>query len=135
MSIVCPSPSRMTLTTRSSLFSLSALNCSFCQSFNGPNGNKDSNALDPVYWWFSFGAGLTKVLEGACQPYSPDLRNDLSQLVQGCRVGAVLNEEPYKIEMTAEGCQMEWGRPTLVLGCCVGAVLNEEPCEIEMTPL
>src|SRR5260221_9606911 len=66
MSIVCPSPSQITLMTHSSLFSLSALNCSFCQSFNDPNGNKDNNALDPVYWWFSFEVWLTKLMEGAC---------------------------------------------------------------------
>ena len=53
--------------------------------------------------------------------------------VLGCRVRAMLNEEPRDIEMTARGRPMQRSHPISVLGCRVRAVLNEEPCEIEMT--
>ena len=61
--------SPMTLTTRSSLFSLSALNSLLTllivQRTDGDddeNCDKDNNALDPIYWRFSFKAGLTEIL-------------------------------------------------------------------------
>ena len=36
-----------------------------CVRTRDENGNKDSDTLDPIYWWFSFGAAMTKVLEEA----------------------------------------------------------------------
>jgi len=53
-------------------------------------------------------------------------------VVLGCRVGAVIDEEPCNIKMTLAGRRMECCRPGLVLGCYVGAVLDEELCDIEM---
>ncbi len=47
--------------------------------------------------------------------------------VPGCHVGAVLDEEPCEIEMTARGCQMQRGLPDIVLCGRVSAVLDEEP--------
>src|SRR5579863_7974158 len=65
---ICSPLSSMTLTTHSSLFSLIALNClltlPIVQRTDGDddeNCDKDNNALDPIYWGFSFEAGLTEV--------------------------------------------------------------------------
>ena len=55
-------------------------------------------------------------------------------LAPGCRVCAVLDEEPGQIHMTHFGCPMQRSRPVVALGCRVGAVLDEEPGQINMTP-
>ena len=45
--------------------------------------------------------------------------------IQGCRVGAVPDEESGQIHMATLGCSMQRGQPVLVLGCHGGTVPDE----------
>ena len=43
--------------------------------------------------------------------------------VLGCRIGAVLYEEPREIQITPKGRLMQHSRPIFLPGCRIGAVL------------
>jgi len=74
-----------------------------------------------------------RVGEEPCEKMTALMQRSRPVFVPGCHVGAVLDEEPCEIEMTARGRQMQRGLPDIVLGVRVGAVLDEELCEIEKT--
>ena len=59
-------------------------------------------------------------------PFRRLMQRSPSELVLGCRVGAVLDEEAGQIHMTTFGRLMQRGPPVLIPGCCVDAVLDEE---------
>ena len=68
-------------------------------------------------------------------PFGRPMQRSRPVLVLGCRVGAVLDEEPGHIHVIPCGCPMQRSRPVLVLGCHVGAMLDQKPGQIYMTRL